>query len=279
MARKPPPKSPAKGRPPERRGPKPSDRRSPPERGARPSAAVPARPEGAELLYGVHAVSAALSNAARRIVEVLATRQSAEKLVVDREIEARLLSPAELDALCGDGSVHQGVAAFVRPLPALDLETTAAPAEAARPVLVLDQITDPRNIGAILRSAAAFAARCVVVHDRSTPALDGALAKAAAGAVETVPVVRATNIARALESLQEIGYRTVGLAGETRTALADAVDDGPLAIALGAEGPGLRRLVREKCDVLARIPMPGEMESLNVSVAAAIALYEAGRSS
>ncbi|MEL6364012.1 MAG: 23S rRNA (guanosine(2251)-2'-O)-methyltransferase RlmB [Pseudomonadota bacterium] len=236
------------------------------------------RPDGLEVIYGLHAAAAVLANPGRAVREVLATRAAGSRLADEAGVrfDARIAAPADLDGLCGAGAVHQGVAVLAEPLARLDLEAAAAPAEAGRPVLVLDQITDPRNIGAILRSAAAFAARCVVVHDRSTPPLDGALAKAAAGAVETVPVVRAVNIARAVEELQAMGYRAVGLAGETEAAIGETLD-GPVAIALGAEGPGLRRLVRERCDALARIPMPGVMESLNVSVAAAIALYEASR--
>ena len=144
-------------------------------------------------------------------------------------------------------------------------------------LLVLDQVTDPQNVGALLRSAAAFGVRGVVLQDRHSPALAGALAKAAAGAVERVPVARVVNLSRALERITGAGWRTIGLAGGERTPLAEVLDGGPTVLVLGSEGEGLRRLVAEHCDVLAAIPMPGGFESLNVSAAGAVALYEATR--
>jgi 23S rRNA (guanosine2251-2'-O)-methyltransferase len=173
------------------------------------------------------------------------------------------------------GAVHQGVALKTPPLEPLDLETLATPATGV--LLMLDQVTDPQNVGAILRSAAAFGARGVIVQDRHAPQLSGALAKAAAGAVDRVPHARVVNLARALERLAGLGWRSVGLDGEADTPLDQALDGGAVVLVLGAEGEGVRRLVREHCDVLANIPMPGGFESLNVSAAAAVALYEAAR--
>ena len=245
----------------------------------REDAKAPPRPDGALSLYGLHAAAAAIDNPARSVMEIIATKQGAERLAEGgRRFDARMASARDIDALLPPDAVHQGILVYARPLAAPDLMDIAADPDPARPVLVLDQITDPRNIGAVLRSAAAFGARAVIVHDRSTPPLDGALAKAAAGAVDIVPIIRAGNIARALEELGDLGYQRIGLAGETGASLAEALRfaaPAPVAIALGAEGPGLRRLTRERCDALARIPMPGAMESLNVSVAAAIALYAA----
>jgi 23S rRNA (guanosine2251-2'-O)-methyltransferase len=144
--------------------------------------------------------------------------------------------------------------------------------------VVLDQVTDPQNVGAVFRSAAAFGARAVILQDRHAPQFSGALAKAAAGALEQAPAVRVINLARALDQLADAGWRTVGLAGEAQTGLAEALaPGGPIVLVLGSEGEGLRRLVGEHCEVLARIPMPGGFESLNVAAAAAIALYEAAR--
>ncbi len=232
-------------------------------------------------LYGRHAVAAALANPARKVKRVLATKNAADWLAGHGANAASLARledarPEDLDHLLREGAVHQGVAALVDDLPRAQLEDVCAPAENNRPVLVLDQITDPQNIGALFRSAAAFGACAVIVQDRRTPPLSGALAKAAAGAVETIPCVQVVNIARALNALQELGYHCAGLAGEAEAEIS-ALPDAPLALVMGAEGGGLRRLVAETCDRLYRIPIAPGMESLNVSNAAAISLYEARR--
>jgi 23S rRNA (guanosine2251-2'-O)-methyltransferase len=142
---------------------------------------------------------------------------------------------------------------------------------------MLDQVTDPQNVGAIFRSAAAMDARGLILQDRHAPALAGALAKAAAGAIEALPHARVTNLSRALEALSDAGWRAIGLAADAETDLSDALDGAPTVLVLGSEGEGLRRLVAEHCELLARIAMPGAFESLNVSAAAAVALYEAQR--
>ena len=171
--------------------------------------------------------------------------------------------------------MHQGLALRAGEPPAAALEDL--PANRGAVVLMLDQVTDPQNVGAILRSAAAFGAVGVVLQDRHAPRLAGALAKAAAGAIERLAVARVVNLSRALETLAELGWRAVGLAGQADGDLAEVLDGAPTVLVLGSEGEGLRRLVAEHCDALARIPMPGGFESLNVSAAAAVALYEASR--
>jgi len=229
-------------------------------------------------LWGWHAVAAALANPRREAPQrLLATAERA------RQIEQRFgkLRPLEasenaaIAQLLPQGAVHQGVALKIAPLESVDL-ADFAPAPGAV-LLMLDGVTDPQNVGAILRSAAAFGARGVVLQDRHAPKLTGALAKAAAGAVDVLPAARVVNLSRALETLTDAGWRTVGLDGSARDGLAQVLDGGPVVLVLGSEGEGLRRLVAEHCDTLAKIPMPGGFESLNVSAAAAVALYEAGR--
>jgi 23S rRNA (guanosine2251-2'-O)-methyltransferase len=249
-------------------------------RGRRPAHAFPRRPESGsdEWIWGWHAVEAALANPARGApVRLLATAERA------RQLEARFRALTVLDVtdnqtlaqMLPQGAVHQGVALRPGPLPDLGLEDFAPVPGAV--LLVLDQVTDPQNVGAILRSAAAFGAAGVVLQDRHAPRLTGALAKAAAGAVELTPVARVVNLSRALETLAERGWRTLGLTGAAERDLGEALDGGPVVLVLGSEGEGLRRLVSEHCDDLAKIPMPGGFESLNVSAAAAVALYEASR--
>jgi 23S rRNA (guanosine2251-2'-O)-methyltransferase len=238
------------------------------------------RPEGIadDWIWGWHAVEAALANPRRSPPErVVATADRA------RQLEARFGALKHLEAadsqrlaqLLPQGAVHQGVA-----LRGAVLEEASLADFAAGPggvLLMLDQVTDPQNVGAILRSAAAFGAAGMVLQDRHAPKLSGALAKAAAGAVDKVPVAHVVNLARALDELTDAGWRAVGLAGEAGRPLAEALDGGPVVLVMGSEGEGLRRLVAEHCDDLAMIPMPGGFESLNVSAAAAIALYEAAR--
>lgn len=230
-------------------------------------------------LYGRHAVAAAIANPARRIERIVATENAAEWLggnlpsaVQPPEMESA--KPDKIDHLLAPGAVHQGLAAYVHELPRARLKEVCAPARPGEPVLVLDQITDPQNIGALFRLAAAFRARAIIVQDRRTPPLAGPLAKAAAGAVDIVACVRAVNISRALEALHDLGYHSVGLAGNAETDIAAAPRHAPAALVLGAEGKGLRRRVAETCNRLCVIPISEAMESLNVSSAAAIALYE-----
>ncbi|MCR5875338.1 23S rRNA (guanosine(2251)-2'-O)-methyltransferase RlmB [Phenylobacterium sp. J426] len=235
-------------------------------------------PASDEWIWGWHAVEAALDNPRRAApLRLLATPERAKQLE-GRFGRPKVIETADnhtIGLALPQGAVHQGVALKPAPLPDVDLSDFEPRPGAV--ILMLDQVTDPQNVGAILRSAAAFGAVGVVLQDRHAPKLTGALAKAAAGAVERTPVARVVNLSRALDELTDAGWRAVGLAGEADRTLAEALDGGPTVLVMGSEGEGIRRLVAEHCDELARIAMPGGFESLNVSNAAAIALYEAAR--
>jgi 23S rRNA (guanosine2251-2'-O)-methyltransferase len=229
-------------------------------------------------IWGWHAVQAALANPDREApLRLLATPERARQLegLVAGRVRVETADNQAIAQSLPQGAVHQGVALRPGALPETGLEDFVAAPGAV--LLMLDQVTDPQNVGAILRSAAAFGAAGVVLQDRHAPKLAGALAKAAAGAIDKLPVARVVNLSRALETLTDIGWRAVGLTGEAERDLSDVLDRSPVVLVLGSEGEGLRRLVAEHCDDLARIPMPGGFESLNVSAAAAVALYEASR--
>ncbi|NWG46225.1 MAG: RNA methyltransferase [Alphaproteobacteria bacterium] len=241
-----------------------------PSRGSRPPA-----PPDSLWLYGLHAVRAALANPGRTVLEAVATRNAAQELGL-AEPAVRLVDPRELSRLLPPEAVHQGAAIRVRPLPDAELDTLASPATPGAPLVVLDQVTDPHNVGAILRSAAAFGALGLVMTTRNAPRESGVLAKAASGALEAVPIARVVNLARALDTLKDSGWRVIGLEGGAPAALPAFVDGDPLALVFGAEGAGLRELTRKTCDSLARLPTRGSLASLNVSNAVAVALYVAG---
>lgn len=231
-------------------------------------------------LYGQHAVRAALANSARRCLRLVMTAEAAADLpaaLAAAAAERGIATRGEIEARLPAGAVHQGLALLAAPLPAPDLDGILAAADGSRPLLVLDQVADPRNLGAALRAAAAFDAAALVVPDRHTPEATGALAKAASGALETVPLVRVVNLVRAMAALKDAGYRCVGLDGAAAATLADTDLAGRVALVLGSEERGLRRLTREACDSLARIPISPGMESLNVATATAIALYDRAR--
>lgn len=237
-------------------------------------------PRGTIWLYGQHAVAAALANPGRRLRRLLLTEEAeanlAARLAPPWAIQPERAERNRLDQLLGRDTAHQGAALLADPLP---IPSLAHALERPGPVLVLDQVTDPRNVGAILRSAAAFGAAAVITQERNAPEETGALAKAASGALETVPLLRAVNITRTLIALKAAGIWVVGLdAGAPAPLSGPALAERRTALVLGAEGTGLRRLTRETCDEVARLAMPGGMESLNVSVAAGVALYELGRS-
>lgn len=229
---------------------------------------------GAVRLWGRHAVEAALMNPDRRHRKLWATREGVASL--DGELPADFpvewASAADLARLVARDAPHQGLVLDCDALEDIFLEKVMD-ADPARPIVVLDQVTDPHNVGAILRSAAAFGAAAIVTQDRHAPPESGTLAKSASGALETVPWVRVVNLARALEELAEAGYWRIGLDGDGKAALAEALPAGPVALVLGAEGEGMRRNIGEHCDSIARLPISSAIESLNVSNAAAIALY------
>ncbi len=252
------------------------DRRPEPRPQAGPRA--PDTPRGAVWLYGLHAIDAALGNPARRLRRLILTEE-AEAALVARRAQPWPLAPersdrARIDQLLGRDAVHQGAALLADTLTTPLLATVL---EKPGPVLVLDQVSDPRNVGAVLRSAAAFGAVCVITQDRNAPEETGALAKAASGALETVPLLRAVNLSRTIVALKAAGLWTVGLDAGGKALSGPALAERRVALVLGAEGPGMRRLVRETCDEVAGLAMPGSMESLNVSAAATVALYELAR--
>lgn len=229
-------------------------------------------------LFGLHAVRDALANPARRCLSLVATRNAIDRLgtgVARDGLETRIVDARRFDAPLDPASVHQGAALEVLPLGWGTLEAVCAPGDAAPVVVLLDRVTDPHNVGAILRSAEVFGARAVIAPRRHAAPETGALAKAASGALERQPYLRVTNLAAAMETLRGLGYRLVGLDGAAPTPLAAALPPGPVGVVLGAEGPGLRQRTREGCDWLARIPSAGGFGSLNVSNAAAVALYAA----
>ena len=235
----------------------------------------PVRPkldDGVAILYGWHTVAAALANPRRTIRKIVATENAAHRLTSEGftlPVPPEIVRPDAIAARLSPDAVHQGLLVEADPLPALDIEDV----EAAGTVLVLDQITDPHNVGAILRSAAAFAVSAVVTTARHSPEATGVLAKSASGALDLVPIATMQNLARALSDLKERGFLTVGLDSEGETDLAQAPLREPLALVLGAEGRGLRQLTRQTCDIRARLDLPGAIKSLNVSNAAAVALY------
>ena len=229
-----------------------------------------------ECIYGIHAVRAALANPQRDISAVYSTRNGRDRLVdilgnvSAKEIE---VSPDELTRRLGRDAVHQGVMIETAPLEPVSLDQIVEKAGPRRPVIVLDQVTDPHNVGAVLRSAAAFDACALIMTRRNSPPLDGTLAKAACGGVEHVPVVLVPNLARALEELGRAGVYRIGLDGSADQALEAAELQTPCALVLGSEHKGLRRLTAENCDILCRLTTTGALASLNVSNAAAIALH------
>jgi len=270
-----------------RRPGKPPHRQRPPQGsgGARPGGrpsfgdrnrSTGGGPDGPVILYGWHTVKAALENPARRVRRLFATENAARRLAEDGIAlpePPELVRPQAIAARLGPDAVHNGLLAEADPLPDLELDEIAP----AGIVLVLDQITDPHNVGAILRTAAGFAVAAIVTTARHSPEATGVLAKSASGALEYVPIVSVQNLARAMSALKESGYLLVGLDSTGVADLSDMALTAPLALVLGAEGKGLRQLTRATCDQVARLDLPGKIKSLNVSNAAAVALYELAR--
>jgi len=225
--------------------------------------------------WGKHAVAAALDNPNRKVLRAWATRDAVAFMNFPRDVAVTMADVADLGRLVPHDAPHQGVVIEVEPLEEVWLDDILTSAAERAVVLVLDQVTDPHNVGAILRSAAAFGVAGIVTQDRHSPPESGVVAKSASGALERVPWARVVNLARALEEIGEAGFWRIGLAGDVETTLAEALGPQRVALVLGAEGPGLRPNTRDHCDALARLPISDAVESLNVSNAAAVALYAA----
>jgi 23S rRNA (guanosine2251-2'-O)-methyltransferase len=225
--------------------------------------------------WGRHAVSAALANPNRKIHHIYVSRDTAAEYDIPSDVPVTFAEAADLARHVPKDAPHQGIVAEVERLEDVHLADLLEQAEDGRPLLVLDHVTDPHNVGAILRSAAAFDALGIVTQDRHAPPESGALAKAASGALETVPWVRVVNLSRALEEMAAAGFWRVGLTGEAEMTLGEALGPARVVLVLGAEGEGMRHNVQAHCDALAKLPISERIESLNVSNAAAIALYAA----
>lgn len=225
-------------------------------------------------LWGRHAVEAALKNPNRRHRKLWATRDGIESLdgELPPDFPVEYADVTDLARLVAKDAPHQGLVLECEPLDDIFLDEVLD-AEANRPLVILDQVTDPHNVGAILRSAAAFGAAAIITQDRHAPPESGVVAKSASGALEVVPWVRVVNLARALDEMAEAGYWRIGLTGAADATLAEALPAGPVALVLGAEGEGMRHNIEAHCDALAKLPISRTIESLNVSNAAAIALY------
>lgn len=232
--------------------------------------------DGPVRLFGIHAVEAALANPARHVKRLVMTDNAGRRLadvLARRPIAHEAVSPRDLDRLLGADTVHQGVMLEVDPLPEPSLDDLVESAMRTGPLVVLDQVTDPHNVGAVLRSAAVFGASGLVMTRRHSPPPNGTLAKSASGALELVPILMVQNLARTLDELKQRGVMLIGLDGSGDVLLDDAPLERPCALILGAEGKGLRQLTRQTCDTLARIDTAGPLASLNVSNAAAVALH------
>ena len=226
-------------------------------------------------IYGSHAVRAAVDNPQRHIKNLYLTENAAHELaetLAKRNIQAQIGKPQQLASLLPPDAVHQGMVLETEPLPEPDLADLAA---SGKLLVLIDQVSDPRNVGAILRAAAVFGAGGIILPRRNSPPPSGSLAKTASGALEVVPLLAVANLARALETLHKAGYTSVGLDERGDTLIDDIPKDRPLAVVMGAEGSGLRRLTRETCDMLARLPVADDagFATLNVATATAVTLY------
>lgn len=224
-------------------------------------------------LYGLHTVRAALENPERVIIKLSVTQNAFARLELAEPeslpYPVEFVSPQDIDKILGPDAIHQGAMVETRPLPVRRLEAL----KESPLLLVLDQVTDPHNVGAIMRSAVAFGAGALVTTQRHSPTESGVLAKSASGALELIPYIQVTNLANALEELHALGFQTIGLDSEGPAPLEGALSGDKIALVLGSEGKGLRQKTRDTVKTLARLDMPGAIKSLNVSNAAAIALY------
>lgn len=247
------------------------------QRSSRPTVEGTQAPEGLVRLYGLHTVRAALDNPARQIKRMLVTKNALDRLEITDSnalpFEVEIVEPRAIDRETGSEAVHQGVMIETKPLKAQSLKAL----QDSPLLLILDQVTDPHNVGAIMRSAVAFGAGAIITTARHSPQESGVLAKAASGALELIPHIEVRNLAEAISELHELGFTTIGLDSEGPHELENTMSEGRLALVLGAEGKGLRQKTRETVTHLARLDMPGAIKSLNVSNAAAISLYAAQR--
>ena len=232
------------------------------------------------LIYGKHAVNAALNNPRRKIGKIYCLKENLGELqgkIADNKIA--VVDKKELEKMLPREAVHQGVAAVAEMLPNISLEDLCDKASELNSchLLILDQVTDPQNIGAIIRSCAAFGSLALIVQDKNSPQESGAMLKAAAGTFELVPVCRVTNLSRAVEKLKKEGFWVIGMDGYAKSDVSALQKDSKLAVIMGSEGAGMRRLVEESCDITVCLPINPKVESLNVSTAAAIVLYELNR--
>lgn len=228
------------------------------------------------ILYGRHAVLSAIVNPNRKLIKLLCTKENADEIRRLNIIQPQIVDRKEIDKLLPADAVHQGFALFCSRLPdyTLDEIIDFASGKDNCHVLILDQVTDPQNIGAIIRSAVAFNTLALIMQDKNSPLESGAMAKASAGMIEHLPIVRTTNLSRAIEQLKAAGFWTIGMDGYAKTTVSELKKGGKNAIIMGSEGKGMRRLVEENCDITVRLPMNEKVESLNVATAASIMLYE-----
>ncbi len=227
------------------------------------------------LIYGRHAVIAALKNKNRKIIKIFATSESAKELGFVKNIKPVIVDRKEIEKNVGKEAVHQGFLLFAEPLATIDINDVIDICQNknnAR-VLILDQVVDPQNIGAIIRSAVAFGVDALVVQDKNTPQENATIIKASAGTYENINIARVTNLSRAIEALQQNGFWTVGMDGYAKTTLKDFKPTGKIAVVMGSEGKGMRRLVEEHCDETIKLEMAENVESLNVATACSIMLY------
>jgi 23S rRNA (guanosine2251-2'-O)-methyltransferase len=236
-----------------------------------PKAAPGTREDGNHVLYGIHTVVEALRNPNRRFIKLVGTENGILRLreSVELPIEATIVKPDDIGKQLPKDAVHQGVLLIAEPLEPLSLDDIPA----ASLLIALDQVTDPHNVGAVLRSAAAFGVSAMIVTNRNSPEVTGVLAKAASGALEHVPFIEVKNLAKTLDELGKRGFLRVGLDSDGAVNMGDVEMRRPVCLVMGAEGKGLRPVTQDSCDVIARLPMPGAIHSLNVSNAAAISLY------
>lgn len=231
-----------------------------------------ASPDTLVAIYGIHATKAVLQNEVRRVERVVATKNAISKiehLLGERGLTAEVANPQDISNLLGKDVVHQGIVAFCEPVPPADIDDLAD----ASLIVLLDQVTDPHNVGAIIRSAVALSANGIVTTERNSTLESGLLAKTASGGLDLITHAKVTNLAQTIVKLQDYGFYVIGLDSEGEEPIETTLHGDKIALVLGAEGSGLRRLTRERCDALARLDMPGAIKSLNVSNAATLSLY------